>query len=578
MENRVLVLAPFGRDARVICEILATRQINVHICDDKHVLVQELEKESGATIVTEESLDAGLVLALHEMLTRQPPWSDYPFVVLAARHTARRTGPARLALQNLGNLVLLERPVNPDTLTSAAQSALRARRRQYLTREHLSDLEDSKRTVEQSNDELESRIKERTADLASANDRLMREILERERVENSLVQNQKMEALGRLTGGIAHDFNNLLHVVTLNLQLIERLKVTDDRVRDYARRAREAVNRGSRLTGQLLSFARAQSLVPKLHDVNALIRNMEELIAISIGSHVNLSLSLCVEPAFVVVDAAQLEMAILNLAVNARDAMPEGGLLKIQTVIAPVGLDGSTNDSAACPLGALHIAVGDTGTGIPENLLDKIFDPFFSTKQLGGTGLGLSQVYGFTRQSGGTTFVESVVGTGTTINMRFPLAATPQVAVVAGADAAPSNATLSQAEILVVEDDPAVRRSMVESLQVLGFHVRQASDGASGLVELKRSKPDLLLVDYLMPHMNGAELISHAQALYGDLPILLATGYADMKAVEQLVGPQCVLAKPFDLDALGTAVLAELQRKPREGSSFPSSRGGGLNI
>jgi signal transduction histidine kinase/CheY-like chemotaxis protein len=560
VENRILIFAPFGRDARLILDTLATRHVGAFVCQDVHALVSEIGKESAATILTEESLDEATVTALREILANQPPWSDYPFIVLAARQTVRRSERARSALQDLSNLVLLERPVNADTLISAAQSAHRARQRQYLTRRHLAELEASKASVEHINSALESRIAERTADLAGANDRLMREMLERERIENSLVQNQKMEALGRLTGGIAHDFNNLLHVVNLNLQLIERLQVGEHRVRDYARRAKQAVDRGSRVTGQLLSFARTQSLVPKLHDMNALIRNMAELVSISVGSHVKLTLSLCARPAFVVLDAAQMEMAILNLAVNARDAMPQGGALEIHTEVSPAHANSAAGESGY-PLGSAHVMVRDTGTGIPENLLDKIFDPFFTTKQHAGTGLGLSQVYGFVRQSGGSAIVESAVGEGTSIKLRFPLAPEPDEAPQEAKAAGEAIADERQAEILVVEDDPGVRRSMVESLQVLGFRVRQAADGTSGLLELKKARPDLLLVDYLMPHMNGAELIAHAQELFSDLPILMATGYADMKAVERLIGPQSVLAKPFDLDTLGTAVAAELRRR-----------------
>jgi signal transduction histidine kinase/CheY-like chemotaxis protein len=562
VENRILVLAPFGRDAQVISEVLGSRHVNVQICQDASSLVHEIQRDSAATILTEETLDDGLVQELHTLLERQPPWSDYPFVVLAARQTVRRTDRARSALQGLSNLVLLERPVNPDTLASAAQSALRARHRQYLTRKHLAELHASKLSVEQLNDQLETRIAERTTDLASANDRLMHEILERERVEHSLVQNQKMEALGRLTGGIAHDFNNLLHVVNLNLQLIERVKVTDDRVRDCARRAKEAVDRGSRLTGQLLSFARTQSLVPKLHEVNALIRNMGELVSISIGAHVKLSLVLCSEPAYVVVDAAQMEMAILNLSVNSRDAMPKGGVLEIRTCIAPAVTQGVPGDPTR-HLGSVCVEVRDTGEGIAQNLLGKVFDPFFTTKQHSGTGLGLSQVYGFTRQSGGAVEVQSEVGAGTTVTLRFPLASAPDDSPAQASTAERQAAIPFQAEILVVEDDPGVRQSMVETLQVLGFRVRQAADGVEGLVELEKSRPDLLLVDFLMPRMNGAELIGHARAMYSDIPVLLATGYADMNAVERLIGPQSILAKPFDLDTLGKAVSAELRGRPQ---------------
>jgi signal transduction histidine kinase/ActR/RegA family two-component response regulator len=551
VENRILIHAPFGRDAQVIRDVLASRQIASHICDDVDSLTEELGKESASTILTEETLGDGMNDALRRYLADQPPWSDYPFVVLAARQTVRRSERARGVLRELSNLVLLERPVNPDTLASAAQSAIRARRRQYVTREHLSQLHESKRAVDKLNAELETRITTRTRDLASANDRLMHEIAERERVENSRVQNQKMEALGRLTGGIAHDFNNLLHVVKLNLQLIERLDPPEKRVREYARRAQEAVLRGSRLTGQLLSFARTQSLVPKLHDVNELVRNMAELISISVGAHVRLSLHLHRERAFVVVDSAQMEMAILNLAVNARDAMPQGGELEISTTVQSL--------QAAEP--SVVVAVRDTGAGIPANLLGKVFDPFFTTKPHGGgTGLGLSQVYGFARQSGGSAEVRSEVGKGTTVVLRFPLAAEPADAAEPASAATGDSTPSSQTEVLVVEDDPGVRRSMVECLQVLGFRVREAGDGASGLKELEKARPDLLLVDYLMPRMNGAELIARARQLYHDIPILLATGYADMSEVERLIGPQSVLAKPFDVDTLAKAVSAELQR------------------
>jgi CheY-like chemotaxis protein len=252
-------------------------------------------------------------------------------------------------------------------------------------------------------------------------------------------------------------------------------------------------------------------------------------------------------------------MAILNLAVNARDAMPQGGALEIRTQTTPAQATGGTED-LAYPFGFVDLVVQDTGTGIPENLHDKIFDPFFTTKQHAGTGLGLSQVYGFARQSGGNASVQSVLGEGTAIKLRFPLAAQQATTSEVDADAGSSYSAKVQAEILVVEDDIGVRRSMIECLQVLGFRVREASDGAAGLVELKKARPDLLLVDYLMPHMNGAELIAHAQLMYVDLPILMATGFADMNAVEKLIGPQSVLAKPFDLDTLGKAVSAELRR------------------
>lgn len=553
MENRVLILAPHGRDARVIETVLQGGGVRCVVCSDAAALLSELEVNAAAAIVTEEVLAGGFDEALGQYLARQPAWSDFPFVVLAMRQSGRRSAGALASLRELGNLVLLERPVNPETLVSAARSALRARRRQYATRRHLEDIETSKALVEQLNSELEGLVTARTADLASANDRLTREIAERERMQANVVQGQKLEAIGRLTGGIAHDFNNLLHAVTLNLQFIIRLASTD-RLADYARRAKESVDRGSRLTAQLLSFARTRSLLPRLNDVNALVANLRELIEVSVGSKVQVELAPCEGTVWVMLDSAQLEMALLNLAVNARDAMPDGGRLCIRTAVAP-GRDGTPE---------AVVSVQDTGCGIPESLLSKVFDPFFTTKANGeGTGLGLSQVYGFARQSGGSADIHSVTDEGTTVTLRFPVAQDPEASAsqLAPAEGAAGH-TAARTEILVVEDDDEVRQGIVEGLRLLHYVVREACNGEAGLQELRRRKPDLLMVDYMMPGMNGARLAAEALQLYPQMPILVATGYADMAEVEQVVGAQSVLKKPFDLETLGSAVGQELARRP----------------
>ena len=551
MENRVLIHAPRGRDAQVIEGVLRAQNMTCVVCPDVAFLLAEMAKDAAAAIVTEEALRDGFDAAVGGYLAAQPAWSDFPFVVLATRQSGRRSAQAVASLQELGNVVLLERPVNPETLASAARSAVRARSRQYATRRHLAAIEASKQTVHVLNGELENRIATRTADLASANDRLMREIAERERVQATVVQGQKLEAIGRLTGGMAHDFNNLLHVVNMNLQFIART-ADDDRLATYARRAKEAVARGSRLTAQLLSFARAQSLVPKLVDINALIANMSELIEVSAGSRVKVSLALTAAGTPAVLDSGQLEMAVLNMAVNSRDAMPDGGELTIRT---------ETIDTPDGP--NVQVSVSDNGAGIPPSLLAKVFDPFFTTKPIGqGTGLGLSQVYGFAQQSGGSAEVQSTVGQGTTVLLRFPLAATEAAEAADAAAAAPppsSRPDGAEIQVLVVEDDAQVRQGIVECLRMLRYTVREAVDGTSGLQALRQHRPDLLLVDYLMPGMNGAELITAARQLYPGMPILLATGYADMAQVEKVIGRQAVLAKPFDLETLGAAVATELR-------------------
>ncbi|MFI8614595.1 ATP-binding protein [Acidovorax sp. NPDC077693] len=551
MEGRVLILAPHGRDAQVIESVLRRDALQCLICNDAATLLTELEAGASTAVLTEEVLAGGLDESLRNYLAQQPAWSDFPFVVLATRQPVRRSARAALSLQELGNLVILERPVNPDTLLSAARSAFRARARQYASRRHLTDIESAKQTVEQLNADLESRIAARTSDLAGANDRLMREIADRERIQSKVVQSQKLEAIGRLTGGIAHDFNNLLHAVSMNLQFIMRL-ADEKRLADYARRAKESVDRGARLTAQLLSFSRAQSLLPKLHEVNTMVGNLRELIEVSVGSKVQVHMDLCEDEAWALFDGAQLEMALLNMAVNSRDAMPDGGHLTIRTRLVP-GNDGVQR---------VQISVQDTGCGIPEALQSKVFDPFFTTKADGeGTGLGLSQVYGFATQSGGSAEIHSREGEGTTVTLQFAQA-TPAVQSAPDAAAAPGGAAnpSRRTEVLVVEDDDAVRRGITEGLRLLNYSVREASDGESGLRELQRRMPDLLMADYLMPGMNGAEFIAAARQLYPEIPVLMATGYADMAEVERLVGVQSVLKKPFDLETLNSAVGSELAR------------------
>ena len=556
MENRILILAPHGRDAQVIETVLRSDHIECLVCRDVAALMAELNVAAGTVILTEEVLGTDLMESISQLLAQQPAWSDLPFVVLATRQARRRSVGATTSLQELGNLVLLERPVNPETLVSAARSALRGRTRQYASRRHLTDIEAAKQTVEQLNAELESRIATRTSDLAGANDRLTREIADRERIQSKVVQSQKLEAIGRLTGGIAHDFNNLLHAVSLNLQLIMRL-AADKRLADYARRAKDSVDRGARLTAQLLSFARAQSLLPRMHDVNAMVRNLQELIEVSVGSKVQVQMDLSEGEAFALLDGAQLEMALLNMAVNSRDAMPGGGSLTIRTRVL----------NAAEGRDQVQISVQDTGSGIPESIQAKVFDPFFTTKAEGeGTGLGLSQVYGFARQSGGNAEIHSAEGQGTTVTLQFPLADhVVQSDKSAMPDEGRGKSTGSRTEVLVVEDDEAVRQGIAEGLRLLNYSVREAYDGESGLRELRRHMPDLLMADYLMPGMNGAEFIAAAREIYPHIPVLVATGYADMAEVEKLVGTQSILKKPFDLETLNAAVGMELARGRAQG-------------
>jgi signal transduction histidine kinase/ActR/RegA family two-component response regulator len=568
MELRVLIHAPRGRDASVVKSVVEAHHQAV-VCADPGVLLAELQRGAGAAVITEEALsDEGLVRDLVLWLAAQPPWSDFPFIVLASKQPGPRPTGAISTLHGLGNVILLERPLNAETLASAADTAVRARRRQYVTRQHLGEISRTQQELEELNGKLEERIDSRTRELAQANNRLMKEIAERERAQAALTQGQKMEAIGRLTGGIAHDFNNLLHVVNMNLELIS-LYAKEEKVKPVVDRAKSAARRGAKLTGQLLSFARSQSLLPRLTHVNKLLVGMRDLLEISAGASIAVQLDLCEEGDSILVDASQLEMAVLNLAVNSRDAMPDGGTLTISTCArehAPEVQD------QLKPGQYVVISVTDTGPGIPPQLLSKVFDPFFTTKPLGsGTGLGLSQVYGFARQSGGLAFIKSEPGAGTTVEMYFPVAP-------ADAEEVPPEPTVTRAmparaksrNILVVEDDADVRRVIVECLGLIGYAVTEAPNGTEGLAAIAKTKPDLLVVDYAMPDMTGAEVISKAREMVGDLPVILATGYADMAAVERLAGKPAILRKPFDMNSLGDAVASALdavEKRPQRAFS-----------
>jgi CheY-like chemotaxis protein len=293
---------------------------------------------------------------------------------------------------------------------------------------------------------------------------------------------------------------------------------------------------------------------------------MRDLVEISAGSAVQVEFELCEPDCPIVVDPSQLEMAVLNLAVNSRDAMPDGGTLRISTCTR----QHCAGDGEQLQPGEyVVVAVSDTGAGIPQQLLSKVFDPFFTTKPMGsGTGLGLSQVYGFARQSGGVSFIKSELGQGTVVEIYFPAASDDLKSQSEPTIPPFVPQRVKSRNILVVEDDVDVRRVIVECLSLIGYAVTEASNGAEGLAAIAISKPDLLVVDYAMPDMTGAEVISKAREMVGELPVILATGYADMAAVERLAGRPAILRKPFDIKSLGAAVALALDGAPSPRPAF----------
>jgi len=377
-----------------------------------------------------------------------------------------------------------------------------------------------------------------------------RDVSELRGAQEQLRQSQKMEALGQLTGGIAHDFNNLLTVVVGGLDLIVK-RAEDVKLQRYARNALEAAERGARLTAQLLAFSRVQRLEVKPTLVSPLIENMRPLLRNVLGPGIQKKISLDSELMPVLADPTQLELAVLNLTINARDAMPEGGLLTIATRKMTIA-----GDPELEPGDYIELSISDTGTGMSEEVIGRAFEPFFTTKDVGrGTGLGLSMVYGVARQSGGTARIESEAGQGTTVRLYFRRAAAAAAMAEAGASASdevPGGAAAAQ--VLVVDDDPDVRGFITASLEDLGYQVREASDGERALAQFRESAPDLVVLDFLMPGMSGADVARVMRSERPAQPILFVSGYSETDAIRAAAPEAALLPKPFRAAALGKAV------------------------
>ncbi|WP_448190038.1 response regulator [Azospirillum sp. sgz301742] len=432
----------------------------------------------------------------------------------------------------------------------------------------ITEIQEARQALARSHDDLERLVAERTRELAESNRLLIAEIAERERAEAALARAQRLEAIGQLTGGVAHDFNNLLTVIVANLDMMDRAADNPERVRRLASAALAAAGRGERLTQQLLAFARRQPLRPEVVGVNRLLRELEPLIRRAVGEAVEVTLDLNEGLRPCRVDPSQFEAAVLNLAVNARDATPAGGRITVsasgRTLPAP-------EDDAPVELAAgewLMVAVRDTGAGIPADVLPHVFDPFFTTKDVGkGSGLGLSQVYGFVSQSGGQVRIDSAPGGGTTVQIWLPCAAAGAEEPAAPRPALPADGLAGYGEtVLVVEDDADVRAVAVETLQALGYHVVTAADGVEAVEVLESGQAiDLLFTDVVMPRgINGAELARRAHELRPGLRVLLTSGYtAQALTSEHGVVPGFpLLRKPYRSAALAGEVRAALAEAP----------------
>ncbi len=554
-ETRILILAPTGRDAPAIADLLARADQKSEICRSVACLIAALDEGASGSMIAEEALFGAPARLLTAWAERQPPWSDMAFIILTSR--TARTEVMRWRqdlLAGLRGASLLERPLDALTLTSATRAAVRSRQRQYELRAYVTDAAAAAQT-------LEHQVALRTAELEAALDAVREQMAERERVEDALRQSQKMEAVGQLTGGLAHDFNNMLTGIAGSLELMQT-RIAQGRTAEigrYVAAAMVSAERAAALTHRLLAFSRRQTLNPKPTDVGALIDGMAELIHGTVGPAIRVHQQHRPDLWTVLCDPHQLESALLNLVINARDAMPDGGTLLVQAA------NGTDDDAYARDLPDADrtqfgvLSVTDSGSGMTPDVVARVFDPFFTTKPTGeGTGLGLSMVYGFVKQSAGHVRIASTPGQGTTLRLYLPRSHAQ--AIVRGAADQPDPLPPARAgdTVLVVDDEPAVRMLVCEVLGELGYAWAEAADAREGLSVLRSARPiDLLITDVGLPNgMNGRQLADAARRERPNLRVLFITGYAEKAALGPggLGAGMEVITKPFGLHVLASKI------------------------
>ncbi len=551
------MLAPTGRDVAIIEGLLRESALAEAVLPigDTVALAGCLERELSFAVATEDALSRGDLRGVSTWLQNQPPWSDLPFIILTHRGGGPERNPAAARLSEvLGNVIFLERPFHPTTFVSVARTALRGRSRQFEARARIEQLRQNEELLTQLNETLEQRVMERTAALKAAHEARLQEITQRLRAEEQLRQAQKMEAMGQITGGVAHDFNNLLLAVLANLDLLREQVAERPEALPLIEGAVQAAQRGASLTQRLLAFARRQNLRVEPTDIAGLVGGMMGLIERSVGAQLELQLKLRPGLPAALVDANQLELALLNLVVNARDATPQGGTVGIE-----LSLRSAEAHGAFAAGDYICLCVTDSGHGMDETTLQRAVEPFFSTKEPGkGTGLGLSMIDGLMTQLNGRLLLSSRIGEGTRAELWLPVAAAapappPVVAAPAPAPApAPGAASLA---VLLVEDDPLIAMATAAMLKKLGHQTREARNGVQALSLIEAGTPfDLMITDYSMPKMTGMQLAEAVRKLRPDLPIVLATGYAELPADSTLELPR--LDKPYMIRDLERAIEA----------------------
>jgi signal transduction histidine kinase/response regulator RpfG family c-di-GMP phosphodiesterase len=681
--HRVLIIAPYGRDAQSVSALLTSKGYDAKICDTFVEVAASLDAHAGVVLVTEEAF-AGDLSPLEIALAAQPAWSDIPFVLLTGRRAGRDRSNEAIRQRlppNATNVVLIERPLSTESLLSTVVSAMRARQRQFVMRdqhaeldiqrtrlktllenlpigvafldaegasvvtnpaflrfaksgkspafdvdaerhwraqdedgaplprdkfpsaralkgEHVTgvefrytgldsgplwirvssvpllnddgsvigaisvvvDIDEQKRAQEKlahAAEMLESQVTARTRELQNALSDLRKETAERSKAEAALRQAQKMEAVGQVTGGIAHDFNNMLTGIIGAIDLMKR-RIASNRYEDLDRfmeAASTSAQRAAGLTSRLLAFSRRQLLDSKPTDINALVRSLSDLLHRAVNENISVAIETKDGIPAALVDANQLESAILNLVINARDAMPQGGKLTVETSAIDLDETYCRAHPGVTPGPYVVVAVSDTGVGMTAELIEKAFDPFFTTKPVGqGTGLGLSMVYGFARQSNGQVRIHSAPGQGTSVKIYLPGAEQGAIQTADHAESSPQGA--GQA-VLLVEDDPSVRLLIGEVLSELGYRAIEASDANAAIKVLESGRSiDMMISDVGLPGMNGRQLAEVARAYHPNVPVLFATGYAENAAIRAgyLGTNMAMISKPFQVEELAAKI------------------------
>jgi len=547
--ERAIILAPMGRDGSLALMMLNEAGYSGIVASNLADLCELLEDGAGLLVIAAEALRGVDLEPLLEHLHQQPAWSDLPIVLMTHHGGSEQNGSSHLS-GLLGNVTFLERPFHPITLISLVSAALRGRRRQYDARDRLIDLSESELRLQRTMETLEQQVEERTAQLRSN--------------EEALRQSQKMEAVGQLTGGIAHDFNNMLTGIIGSLELLRR-RIARGKLDDLDGLIDLGVtsaNRAAGLTHRLLAFSRRQSLDSKPVEINQLVTSMGELLQRSINESIVLDMRLDSQLWTAEADPNQLESALLNLVINARDAMPGCGKLVVETTNRHLDNVFTAAYGTLKPGDYVELSVSDTGCGIPEHLMGRVFDPFFTTKPIGqGTGLGLSMIYGFARQSHGHVTLHSEVGKGTTVSLFLPRFVgelqAPEHLNPALAPYANAGET-----VLIVEDDPAVRVLVSAVLKELGYAFVEAGDADTALPIIESDQRiDLLISDVGLPGMNGRQMAEIGRQIRPQLKVLFITGYAEHAAVRGgfLDPGMQLITKPFTFDLLTAKVREMIQ-------------------